>query len=40
MLKEEIFHAIRDIMAGEELTVMYINGTNRTRDQRKAELDK
>lgn len=40
MLKEETFHAIRDIMAGEELTIMYINGTNRTRDQRKAELDK
>lgn len=40
MRKEETFHAIRNIMAGEELTITYINGTNRTKDQRKAELDK
>lgn len=39
-LKEETFHAIRDIMVGEELTIMYINGTNRTKDQRKAELNR
>ena len=39
-LKEETFHAIRDIMAGEELTITYINGTNRTKDQRKVELNK
>jgi hypothetical protein len=40
MLEKETFHAIRDITAGEELTIMYINGTNRTRSQRQAELDK
>ncbi|KAJ5374219.1 hypothetical protein N7517_006225 [Penicillium concentricum] len=34
ILKEEMFHIIRDIMAGEQLTVMYIEGTNRTRRQR------
>lgn len=39
-LKEETFHVIRDIMAGEELTVMYIDGINRTQSQRQAELDK
>jgi hypothetical protein len=27
-LKKETFHAIRDIAAGEELTIMYIKGTN------------
>lgn len=32
MFKEEIFYAIRDIMVGEELIIMYINGTNCTRD--------
>lgn len=40
VLEEETFHAIRDIMAGEELTIMYIDGTNRTRSQRQAELNK
>lgn len=40
MLEKETFHAIRDIMAGEELTITYIGGTNRTRSQRQAELDK
>jgi hypothetical protein len=36
---KETFHAIRDIGTGEELTITYINGTNRTRKQRFAELD-
>lgn len=36
-LQQETFHAIRDIKAGEELTIMYINGTNRTNHQRRAE---
>ncbi|KAF7592476.1 hypothetical protein BBP40_000211 [Aspergillus hancockii] len=40
ILEKETFHAIRDITAGEELTIMYIDGTNRTRSQRQAELDK
>lgn len=40
VLEKETFHAIRDIMAGEELTITYIGGTNRTRSQRQAELDK
>ncbi|CAI7651134.1 unnamed protein product [Penicillium discolor] len=31
LLKEETFHVIRDIMAGKELTVMYIDGINRTQ---------
>lgn len=39
-LEKETFHAIRDITAGEELTIMYTDGTNRTRGQRQAELDK
>lgn len=39
MLEKETFHAIRDIRAGEELTIMYIDGTNRTRSQRLAKLD-
>ncbi len=39
-LKKETFHAIRDITAGEELTITYTNGSNRTRAQRQAELDK
>jgi hypothetical protein len=39
-LEEETFHAVRDIRAGEELTITYINGTNRTRDQRQDQLDK
>lgn len=40
VLQKETFHAIRDILAGEELTITYIGGTNRTRSQRQAELDK
>lgn len=40
VLEKETFHAIRDIMAGEELTITYICGTNRTQSQRQAELDK
>lgn len=39
-LEKETFHAIRDIRAGEEVTIMYINGTNRTRGQRQDELKK
>jgi hypothetical protein len=39
-LLKETFHAIRDITAGEELTIMYIKGTNRTRSQRQAELNR
>jgi hypothetical protein len=39
-LEMETFHAIRDIRAGEELTMSYINGFNRTRSQRQADLDK
>lgn len=40
VLEQETFHAVRDIMAGEELTITYISGTNHTRSQRQAELDK
>jgi preprotein translocase subunit SecB len=39
-LEKQTFHAIRNIEAGEEITIMYINGTNRTRDQRQNELGK
>lgn len=39
-IQKETFHAIRHITAGEELTIMYINGTNRTRKQRQAELSR
>ncbi|TVY18236.1 SET domain-containing protein 5 [Lachnellula arida] len=39
-LGKQTFHAIRDIEAGEELAIMYINGTNRTRGQRQDELKK
>jgi hypothetical protein len=38
-LEQETFHAVRDIAAGEELTVSYNLGANRTRSQRQAELD-
>jgi hypothetical protein len=38
-LEKETYHAVRDIKAGEELTIMYINGTNRTRSQRQDELE-
>jgi hypothetical protein len=38
-LDKETFHAVRYITAGEELTITYIDGTNRTRAQRRAELD-
>lgn len=40
VLEKETFHAIRDIIAGEELTITYAGGTNRIRNQRQAELDK
>jgi hypothetical protein len=38
-LEKETFHAVRDITAGEELTISYITGVNRTRIQRQSELD-
>ena len=38
-LDKETFHAVRNIAAGEELTITYIDGMNRTRGQRKVELD-
>ena len=40
LLEMETFNAVRDIAAGEELTIMYINGVSRTHTQRQAELDK
>lgn len=40
VLKKETFHAVRDSVAGEELTITYIGGTNHTQSQRQAELDK
>ncbi|KAJ5503599.1 hypothetical protein N7463_006473 [Penicillium fimorum] len=40
ILREEVFHVIRDIVAGEELTVMYIDGTNLTQGQRQNELSR
>ena len=40
VLEKETFHAIHDITAGEELTIMYIRGVNRTRSQRQTELEK
>jgi hypothetical protein len=39
-LGKQTFHAVREIAAGEELTIMYIQGTNRLRNQRQAELRK
>jgi hypothetical protein len=39
-LDKETFHAVRNITAGEELTITYIDGMNRTRKQRQVELDK
>jgi hypothetical protein len=39
-LEKETFHAVRDIIAGEELTITYIKDVNRTRIQRQSELDK
>ncbi len=39
-LRKETFHAIRGITAGEELTITYTNGSNRTRAHRQAEVDK
>ncbi|KAF1952906.1 TPR domain protein, partial [Byssothecium circinans] len=39
ILEKETFHAVRDITAGEELTISYNNGVNRTKSQRQAELD-
>lgn len=38
-LGKETFHAVRNIAAGEELTIPYIDGMNRTRGQRQVELD-
>jgi len=38
-LDKQTFHAIRDIRAGEELTIMYKKVTNRTRGNRYRELD-
>ncbi|KAI8941268.1 hypothetical protein NX059_002498 [Plenodomus lindquistii] len=37
-IQKQTFHAVRDIVAGEELNIMYIDGVNRTRDQRQEEL--
>jgi hypothetical protein len=39
-LHKETFHAVRDITAGEELTITYIDGMNRKKRQRQVELDK
>lgn len=39
VLKKETFHAVRDIMAAEELTISHIDGTNRTKSQREALLE-
>ncbi|PYH76157.1 TPR domain protein [Aspergillus uvarum CBS 121591] len=39
-IEKETFHAIRDIRAGEELTIMYTKLTNRDRIKRQVELDK
>lgn len=38
VLEKETFHAVRDITAGEELTISYNNGANRTKSQRQDEL--
>ncbi|KAJ5538643.1 TPR domain protein [Penicillium frequentans] len=38
LLEKGTFHAVRDIAAGEELTVMYIDGVNRPRTRRQSEL--
>ncbi|KAJ5797553.1 uncharacterized protein N7503_006849 [Penicillium pulvis] len=38
VLEKGTFHAVRDISAGEELTVMYIDGANRPRTRRQSEL--
>jgi len=38
-LQKQTSHAVRDIAAGEELTVMYNNGINRMRAQRQGELE-
>jgi hypothetical protein len=38
-LKKETFHAVRDIAAGEELTVMYIDGVCLTHAHRQSKLD-
>jgi hypothetical protein len=39
-LEKETFHSVREISAGEELTITYNDGINRTKNQRQAELDK
>ncbi|KAJ5998544.1 hypothetical protein N7451_006354 [Penicillium sp. IBT 35674x] len=38
VIEKGTFHAVRDIAAGEELTVMYIDGVNRPRARRQSEL--
>jgi hypothetical protein len=38
-LDKETFHAVRNITAGEELTITYVDGMNRTKGQRQVELD-
>ncbi|XMA13710.1 hypothetical protein WAI453_006501 [Rhynchosporium graminicola] len=37
-LGKQTFHAVREIAAGEELTIMYNQGTNLLRNQRQTEL--
>lgn len=37
-LEKQTFHSVRGIQAGEELFIMYIDGTYRTRPQRQNEL--
>lgn len=38
VIEKGTFHAVREIAAGEELTVMYIDGVNRPRTRRQLEL--
>ncbi|KAF2193110.1 TPR domain protein [Zopfia rhizophila CBS 207.26] len=38
-LQKGTYHAVRDIEKGEELYLSYINGGNRTREQRQPKLD-
>lgn len=38
LIEKGTFHTVRDIEAGEELTVMYIDGVNRPRARRQSEL--
>jgi hypothetical protein len=39
-IEQETLDCVRDITAGEELTIMYPDVTNRSRSQRQKELDK